>query len=233
LQIFGDAVTMMQTLDHPYGGDSMKLLPFGILLFALSFCGIGERLRRAGSSNTSSGNSNSGSTKSTSGDTGAEKPSLTGTQQAIQDSATEVQWPEQGISWKLPAGWPKMDVKKESFNYGSPANGFLIASISTMPDSFPSDVSINATYDSALEQLKQGKYEKVRWLDIDGVKGVEWVEAPPEEKDGIRRHQWIAFRKYQGQNQQLNIILSTNGEKFNKQEDAFSAILYSMKIPKG
>jgi hypothetical protein len=112
LQIFGDAVTMMQTLDHPYGGDSMKLLPFGILLFALSFCGIGERLRRAGSSNTSSGNSNSGSTKSTSGDTGAEKPSLTGTQQAIQDSATEVQWPDQGISWKLPAGWPKMDVKK-------------------------------------------------------------------------------------------------------------------------
>ena len=125
-----------------------------------------------------------------------------------------------------------MDVKKESFNYGSPANGFLIASVSVMPDSFPSDISINATYDSALEQLKQGKYERVRWLDLDGVKGVEWVEAAPEEKDGIRRHQWIGFRNYQGQNQQLNIILSTNGEKFNKQEDAFAAILYSMMIPK-
>ena len=208
-----------------------SILSFCVLMFALTFCGIGERLRQVGSSNSNTSTSNTG-TKSTSSDSGAEKPSLTSAQQAIQDSATEVKWPEQGISWKLPAGWPKMDVKKESFNYGSPADGFLIASISTMPDSFPSDISINATYDQALEQLKQGKYESVRWLDLDGIKGVEWVEAAPEEKDGIRRHQWIGFRKYQGQNQQLNIILSTNGEKFNKQEDAFAAILYSMKIPK-
>jgi hypothetical protein len=208
----------------------MKLLSFGIVLFALAFCGIGERLRQMGSSNSNSGTSNTG-TKSTTSDTGAEKPSLTSAQQAIQDNATEVKWPEQGISWKLPAGWPKMDVKKESFNYGSPANGFLIASISTMPDSFPADVSINATYDQALEQLKQRKYENVRWLDLDGVKGVEWVEAQPETRDGIRRHQWIGFRNYQGQNQQLNIILSTNGDKFEKQKDAFAAILYSMKIP--
>jgi len=207
-----------------------SILSFSVLMVALTFCGIGERLRQVGSSNSNSSTSNS-STKSTSGESDAEKPSLTGAQQVIQDSATEVKWPDQGISWKLPAGWPKMDVKKESFNYGSPANGFLIASISTMPDTFPSDISIKATYDQALEQLKQGKYEKVRWLDLDGVKGVEWVEAPPESKDGIRRHQWIGFRNYQGQNQQLNIILSTNGEKFTKQEDAFAAILYSMKIP--
>ncbi|HJS52806.1 MAG TPA: hypothetical protein VJ781_12970 [Pyrinomonadaceae bacterium] len=210
----------------------MKILSIGIVLFALTFCGLGERLRQVGSSNSNGTTSNS-TTRSTGGDSDAEKPSLTGAQQAIQDSATEVKWPEQGISWKLPAGWPKMNVMKESFNYGSPANGFLIASISTMPDSFPSDISIKATYDSALELLKQGKYEKVRWLDLDGVTGVEWVEAPPETKDGIRRHQWIGFRKYQGQNQQVNIILSTNGDKFEKQEDAFAAILYSMKIPKG
>ena len=210
----------------------MKILSIGIVLFALTFCGLGERLRQVGSSNSNGTTSNS-TTRSTGGDSDAEKPSLTSAQQAIQDSATEVKWPEQGISWKLPAGWPKMNVMKESFNYGSPADGFLIASISTMPDSFPSDISIKATYDSALELLKQGKYEKVRWLDLDGVTGVEWVEAPPETKDGIRRHQWIGFRKYQGQNQQVNIILSTNGDKFEKQEDAFAAILYSMKIPKG
>jgi hypothetical protein len=210
----------------------MKILSIGIVLFALTFCGLGERLRQVGSSNSNGTTSNS-TTRSTGDDSDAEKPSLTSAQQAIQDSATEVKWPEQGISWKLPAGWPKMNVMKESFNYGSPADGFLIASISTMPDSFPSDISIKATYDSALELLKQGKYEKVRWLDLDGVTGVEWVEAPPETKDGIRRHQWIGFRKYQGQNQQVNIILSTNGDKFEKQEDAFAAILYSMKIPKG
>lgn len=208
-----------------------SILTLGLITFALTFCGLGERLKGlSGSTTSNSGSSNSGST--TGSGPAAEKPSLTASQQSIQDASTEVKWNEQNISFKLPSGWPKMDVKKESFNYGSPANGFLIASISVMPDSFPSESSIQATYDSALEQLKQGNYEKVRWLEIDGVKGVEWTEAL-KEKDGIRRHQWIAFRRYQGQNQQLNIIISTEGPKFDKQKDTFASIMYSMKIAKG
>lgn len=209
-----------------------SLLTLGLITFALTFCGLGDRLK--GLAGGSSSNSNSASTSGTNSgsEIDAEKPSLTASQQSIQDSSTEVKWDDQNISFKLPSGWPKMDVKKESFNYGSPANGFLIASISVMPDSFPSDSSIKATYDSALEQLKQGNYENVRWLEIDGVKGVEWTEAL-KEKDGIRRHQWIAFRRFQGQNQQLNIIISTNGEKFDKQKDTFASIMYSMKIAKG
>jgi hypothetical protein len=126
-----------------------------------------------------------------------------------------------------------MEVKKESFNYGTPANGFLIASISKMSADFPVDSSIEAYYTSALEKLKQGEYSNARWLEIDGIKGVEFVEAPSEEKDGIRRHQWLAYRNYQGQTQMLNIMLSTNGANFEKQKDAFAAIMYSMKIAKG
>jgi len=211
-----------------------SFLAVGALAIVMAFCGIGDRIKQmsGGSANSNSASNSSGTGTATSKDS-TEKPSLTSSQQSIQDSSTEVKWDDQGISFKVPSGFAKMDVKKESFNYGSPATGFLIASISVMPDSFPADVSIKATYDSALEQLKQGKYKNVRWLEIDGVKGVEWVEAPPEEKDGIRRHQWIAFRKYQGQNQQLNIILSTDQTKFDKQEDAFSAILYSLKAAKG
>lgn len=209
-----------------------SLFAFGVLTFAMTFCGIGDRLKQmTGGANADPGNSASNS--STTSDSKVDKPTLTASQQTISDASSEVKWDDQGISFKVPSGWPKMDVKKESFNYGSPANGFLIASISVMPDSFPADVSIKATYDSALEQLKQGKYEKVRWLEIDGVKGVEWVEAVPEDKDGIRRHQWIAFRRYQGQNQQLNIIISTNGKNFERQQDAFASILYSMEIAKG
>jgi len=212
-----------------------SILTLGLITFALTFCGLGERLKglTGGGSSTGS-NSTSSNAGSGSGDSSpaAEKPTLTASQQSIQNASSEVNWAEQNISFKLPSGWPKMDVKKESFNYGSPANGFLIASISVMPDSFPADVSIKATYDSALEQLKQGNYENVRWLEIDGVKGVEWTEAL-KEKDGIRRHQWIAFRRFQGQNQQLNVMVSTNGEKFDKQKDTFAAIMYSMKIAKG
>jgi len=211
----------------------MKFLSFAILLFALTFCGLGDRLKGlSGGAGNSNSASNTGTGTSKSGDVAVEKPTLTGPAQEIQDNSTETKWDEQGISWKLPAGWPKMSANKDSFNYGAPGKGFLIASISVMPDSFPADVSINATYDSALEQLKQGNYERVRWLEIDGVKGVEWSEAL-KEKDGIRRLQWIAFRKYQGQNQQLNVMVSTNGTNFDKQKDTFTAIMYSMKIPKG
>ena len=174
-----------------------------------------------------------GSKPSSSSSTTAEKAKPTAAQQAIIDGGSETKWDEQGLAWKLPEGWPKMQVMKESLNYGSPANGFLIGTISVMPANFPAAVSMDATYTSALEQLKQGKYEAVRWLEIDGVKGVEWIEAMPEDKEGARRHQWIAFRNYQGQNQQLNIMVTTKGSNFDKQRDTFAAIMYSMKIPKG
>ncbi len=84
-----------------------------------------------------------------------------------------------------------------------------------------------------MDKLQQGDYESARWLEIDGMKGVEWVEAAPDEADGIRRQQWIAFRNYQGQNQQLNIMVTTKGSNFAKQKDTFAAFLYSMKVPKG
>ena len=193
---------------------------------------IGDRLKGlTGDPSSNSGSSSNATTAKN--DSKTEKPEMSGAQQSISDAATEVKWDDQGITWKLPKGWNKLEVRKESFNYGSPAVGFLIGSISVMPSSFPSDSSIEATYTSSLEQLKQGKYEKVRWLEIDGVKGVEWVEAMPEDKEGARRHQWIAFRNYQGQNQQLNIMVSTKGSNFDKQRDTFAAIMYSMKIPKG
>lgn len=209
-----------------------SILSLGLFVFALTFCGLGDKLKQISSGNNSGTNSASGSdSKSSSGS--VEKPKPTAAQQAIIDGGTEVDWDTQGISWRMPVGWKKMQVLKESLNYGSPATGFLNASISVMPDNFPSDSSIDATYTSALEQLKQGKYESVRWLEIDGVKGVEWVESMPEIRDGARRHQWIAFRRYQGQNQQLNIMLSTDGDKFDPRRDTFAAIMYSMKIPKG
>ena len=212
-----------------------SILTLGLITFALTFCGLGDRLKQlsSGNSGTNSSSSSSSSSSSKTSSGSVEKPSPTSAQQAIIDGGTEVKWEEQGISWSLPASFKKQQVMKESFNYGVPGTGFLIASSSVMPDSFPSETSLEATHTQALEQLKQGKYESVRLLEIDGVKGVEWVESMPEIKDGARRHQWIAFRRYLGQNQQLNIMVSTDGDKFEKQRDTFAAIMYSMKIPKG
>lgn len=212
----------------------MKLfLSFGLIGFALAFCNLGDKLKSLSGSSNSESNSSSNSpskTSTTSGD--AEKPKLTAAQQKISDDAAEVKWDDQGISWRLPAGWKKTDMKKESALFSSSDAAFLIPTISIMPDDFPSDISLKATYDSALQQLKNGKYESVRYVEIDGIKGVEWFETMPEDKDGPRRHQWIAFRNYLGQNQQLNMMLSTKGTNFEKHRDDFPAIMYSMKIGK-
>jgi hypothetical protein len=205
-----------------------SLLTFGLITFALTFCGLQEKLKEI-----STGNSNTASTGSSSSST-AEKSKPSAAQQAIIDGGTETKWDDQGLSWKLPAGWKKMDVKKESFNYSSPDNAFLlvnIVNILVMPDSLP-DASLKAYYEQALQQLKNGKYETVRMLEIDGITGVEFTEAPPEGKDDPRRHQWIAYRKYLGQTQQLNVMTSTKGTNFNKHTDDFTAILYSMKAVK-
>lgn len=208
-----------------------------LMSFLLMFCGISEKIKSlSGSSETPSNSSSNGSTSSDKDlkpeDGKAEKAELSPEEKSIVDSATETKWPDQGITWRLPSGWKKTDMKKESALFSSSDGSFLIPTISVMPDDFPSDVSLKATYDSALQQLKNGKYETVRYLEIDGIKGVEWKETMPEDKSGSRRHQWIAFRNYLGQNQQLNIMLSTSGSNFDKHRKNFPAILYSMEIDK-
>jgi len=212
-----------------------SLLTLGLISFALTFCGLQERLKGLTGSTPSNANvATTGSNSTTSKETApaADKAKPSAQQQAIIDGATETKWDDQGLSWKLPAGWKKMSASKDSFNYGSPDNAFLLVNISTLGDSFPMDISLKAYYDQAMQQLKNGKYESVKMVEIDGITGVEFVEAPPEGKDDPRRHQWIAYRKYLGQTQQLNVMTSTKGSNFGKHSDDFPAILYSMKATK-
>ncbi|MBK7392971.1 MAG: hypothetical protein IPI64_06650 [Chloracidobacterium sp.] len=212
-----------------------SILTLGMITFALTFCGLGDKLKGltgSGGSNTNTTTTGSNSSSTSSSSSTAEKAKPNAAQQAIIDGGTETKWDDQGLAWKLPSGWKKMDVKKESFNYSSPDNAFLLVNISVLGDNFPADVSLKAYYDQAMQQLKNGKYESVKMVEIDGIQGVEFTEAPPEGKDDPRRHQWIAYRKYLGQTQQLNVMTSTKGTNFNKHTDDFTAILYSMKAVK-
>lgn len=209
-----------------------SLLALGILSFALAFCGLGDKIKQLGGGTPSNSTSPSNGSKTSTGDADAEKPNLTSDQQAIADGGEKTSWDDQGMSWMLPKGWKKMTSTKSSFNYSSPDLAFLLVNISTMASDFPSETSLKATYQSSVDQLKNGKYEKVRYLEIDGIKGVEFIETMPEDKGDARRHQWIAYRTYQGQNQMLNVMVSTKGSNFEKHRDDFPAILYSMKIAK-
>ena len=78
--------------------------------------------------------------------------------------------------------------------------------------------------------LKNGVLDELRWLEIDGVKGVQFRESNPDKPDGFRRTQWITFRKYAGQVQQVNIIISTDGKDYPRHSDAIYGVLYSTKL---
>ncbi|MGD9589913.1 MAG: hypothetical protein AB7Q37_16220 [Pyrinomonadaceae bacterium] len=212
-----------------------SLTTIGMLIFALNFCGLGDRIKQL----TGSANTPANSTQTSPAQPGqdlkpppAEKAVLTPEQRSVADAASEAAWDDQGMIWRLPSGWKKTEMKKETALFSSPDGAFLIPTISTLRDEFPLDIALIGAFNSAQMQARNGKYEMVRVVEIDGIPGVETVEAMPEDKGDPRRHQWIGYRRYNGQTQQVNIILSTKGSNFDKHKSDFPAILYSMKIGK-
>ena len=209
----------------------MKQIPILLLLgLALSLCNLTSKLKNVANSNS---NSNSGSGTSPSSDITAEKAQPTAAETAALAGGEEIKWSKQGMSWTMPPKWTKVTDERTSFALRSPGSwdaANMIVSISAMSDDFPVDVSIKAYYDGAKTRMKNGELDQLRWLEIDGVKGVQFREATPDKPDGIRRMQWIAYRKYAGQVQMVNIILSTDGKDYPRHEDVMNGVLYSTKL---
>ena len=200
------------------------------ICFSLSLCNLSERLhgRKSSSSGSSGSSSNSGSSSGNvehGQPTAAETAALAGGQQA--------KWDRQGMSWTVPAKWTQTENEAKSFSWRSPGGSDaanLIVNISPMDENFPTDASINAFYDQARSRAKNGEVDEVKWVEIDGLKGVQFREANPEKPDDFRRLQWLAYRKYLGQVQMINVMLSTDGKDFDRHKDALYGILYSTKV---
>jgi hypothetical protein len=214
----------------------MKHLPVLIALaFSLSLCNLAQKLTGSKNDNGNS-NSNSSSSNTGPGQSGlppADRPEPTSAQTAALSGGQQISWDKQGMTWMLPANWTKLSEESKSFNWKSPGSwdaAVLLTNISVMNDTFPTDISLKASYDQAVDRQKQGEVSEVRWLEIDGVRGVQFLETPPEGKENPRRLQWIAFRKFGGQSQMLNIMLSSQGQHFEKHQDTLYAILYSTKM---
>ncbi|MBV9211177.1 MAG: hypothetical protein JOZ52_11135 [Acidobacteria bacterium] len=214
----------------------MKQIPVLIFLsLVISLCNLTQKLTGNKNDNSNSNQATANSNSKGGGDLPpADKPEPTAAQTAALEGGQQVSWDQQGITWMLPAKWSEVSKStKDSFNWKSPGSGdaaFIIASISAMGGDFPTDVSLKAFYDQAVTRQKNGEVSEVHWLELDGVRGVEFLETPPEAKDGIRRLQWITYRKYAGQSQMVNLILSTEGQYFDKHKDELFAILYSTKL---
>jgi hypothetical protein len=203
----------------------MKHLPLILaLVFAVAACNLSNKFKK-GNSNSNSSSSNS----SKMGDDPVEKAAPTAAQTAALANGQEAKWDQQGITWTLPPNWKKQEVRNESLSYGGDG-AFLIVNISTMGESFPADVSIKAMHEGAKTELKNGKYDEVKWLELNGVRGVEFRQSKQEQAGDIRRLEWQAYRTYAGQNQLITMILSTSDGAFAKHQDELYGVMYSTKV---
>ena len=203
----------------------MKQVPLIVaLMLVVAACNLTDKFKKTGTAN-----SNSSGNPSKIGDDPVEKPQPTAAQTAALANGQEVKWDQQGITWTLPAGWKKMDVRNETLSYGGDG-GFLSVNISTMGSDFPTDVSIKAMHEGAKTEQKNGKYDEVKWLELDGVRGCEFRQSKQERTDDIRRLEWQGYRTYAGQSQLVTMILSTSDSAFPKHEDALYGIMYSTKL---
>lgn len=199
-----------------------------LALFALLSVALACSLMGRKGNNTNS-SSSSGTSTSTDGEP-VEKANPTAAQQAAIANGQTVTWEQQGITWTLPASWRKNDVRSETLSY-SGGDMHLSVNISVMPQMANLvEQSNKAMYEGAKTQQKIGKYDEVRWLEIDGVRGVGFRESVQERPDDIRRLQWQAYRTYAGSTQLINMILSTNSGDFSKHQDTLYGVLYSTKV---
>jgi len=137
------------------------------------------------------------------------------------------------MSWTIPPNWTEETNESKMFVMRSPGGGdaaSMIVNISPMDADFPADSSIQAFFDQAESRAKNGEVDEVKWVEIDGLKGVQFREANPERPDDSRRLQWLAYRKYTGQLQMINLMLASQGKDFERHKNAMYGILYSTKV---
>src|SRR5215213_9948487 len=202
----------------------MKHIALALFIgLALSLCNLSERFKKSSSS--------SGSSAAVSDNEAKPEPGVaTAVQAATLAGGKEAKWDRQGMSWTVPAGWTETTSEAKIFSWRSPHTASMNVTISPMDESFPIDASIKAFYDGAKTRAKNGEVDELKWLEIDGLKGVQFREANPEKGDEHRRLQWMAYRKYLGQVQLVNVMLASEGNDFERYKNAMYGILYSTKI---
>ena len=195
-----------------------------LIAVALSLCNLSERFKKSSSSSGPSASGGSSRSVETGKPTAEQIASLAG--------GKEVTWDKQGMSWTIPPNWTEETNESKMFVMRSPGGGnaaSLIVSISPMDADFPADPE--PWFSQAESRAKNGEVDEVKWVEIDGLKGVQFREANPEKPDGHRRLQWMAYRKYTGQLQLVNVMLASEGKDFERHKNTMYGILYSMKVP--
>lgn len=190
----------------------------GILFLALSSCG---RIDSVPKTETT--------TKTPSNFSNIETPKLTDEQREIITSGKELDWKVNGLSWKIPQDMNKLLERDMILTYRSPATVTFVASASPAESYEQADYMMQKNYDQAVRNKKNNIIGQLRYMEIGGVKGFEYIEIVPNS-DGWRRHQWFAYREFNRQFQVINAFCGAKADDFDRNKDLCAAILYSMKV---
>src|SRR6185503_17927235 len=187
-----------------------NILVLLLLGFALSLCNLAGKFKN---SNSTSGPSASGGGSSRS----AEHGQPTAAQTAALSGGQQIKWERQGMSFTVPSNWTEIESESKMFGWRSPGGddaASLLVNISPLGTDFPTDASMQAMYDGAKTRAQNGEVDELKWVEIDGLTGVQFREANPEKPDDFRRLQWQAYRKYLGQVQLVSLMLATTGKGY-------------------
>ena len=161
-------------------------------------------------------------------DSGIEKPVLTAEQKEIIADGKELIWKENGLKWTIPESWNKLLERPDFLTYGLPSSGTMFVSL-TPAESLEQAESINKKhYDRQLENAGKGLVEQVRYLEIAGIKGVEFIEKVPTG-EGWRRYMWLAYREFNGKPQMIQVVCGFKEPGFEKNRAICASVLYSME----
>lgn len=145
-------------------------------------------------------------------------------------SDQQVEWKEQGLTITLPPSWSKTEFEfanpiPDTMNWKDPLGARLLVDVLNGRQVSSPDKELQTEYEGVYLQ-KQGKFEEVRYLTLDGVKGL-FRRSSDEERVSLH---WDAFRKHQGKFQYLNIYLSVPRDSFKLRQSELYGILHSIKF---
>lgn len=160
-----------------------------------------------------------------------ERAAPTEAQRAALEGGTPVAWDGYGLAWTVPAGWRERASGPGELVWADEAGAAsLSASATPMPESLAAGAGLNAIYQEAVDRRRDGMYTEVRLLELDGLRGVTFLEGPPADAAAGRSVHWQAYRSGDGRAELVNLVLSAPAATFADSADTLYAILYSTRV---
>jgi hypothetical protein len=149
----------------------------------------------------------------------------------------------QGINLTLPAGWRKdgdAEVGEGEYRWLGPGGAELSIAISPYRPEYGGR-SVKEETEEFFKAHKEGGSQDVRFLEIDGVRGVHFLvddevwklRGGNPHREFYRFIQWSSQRTYKGRRQVITVSASAPVQSFRAQRDALYAILTSLKFLRG